>query len=85
MSRKDRILHELEQALSPSELELIDDSHKHKGHRGTHQNGESHYQLYIKSADFDGLSLVQCHRKVNALLKEEFNTGLHALQIHIKR
>jgi BolA protein len=84
MNRADRILAILTQELAPSHLQLRDDSQKHAGHSGAAPGGETHYTLHIVSEAFVGLNKVARHRKIYALLAEEFSGGLHAIAIHAK-
>jgi BolA protein len=67
--------------LSPAELDVIDDSEKHRGHGGWREGGETHFTVRIRSTALDGLSRVECHRRINELLADEFARGLHALAI----
>ena len=69
------------QAFAPSELEILDDSHKHAGHSGARPEGETHYTVRIVSAAFAGQTRVAMQRAVLAALQPEFETGLHALSI----
>ena len=80
MSRAERIK-ELLRAIHPTNMELLDDSHKHAGHAGASPSGETHYTLKIESGAFDGLTPVQRHQLVYKLLDSEFKNGLHALSI----
>lgn len=80
MGMEDRIRQTL-QTLSPAELEVIDDSEKHRGHGGWREGGDTHFTIRIRAAAFDGLSRVECHRRINAMLADEFARGLHALAI----
>ena len=68
-------------ALSPSALELVDESHKHIGHAGA-RDGRGHFALRIVSAQFDGLSMVARHRRVYDAVGELMQTDIHALSIH---
>jgi BolA protein len=77
-----RIKTKLEQAFSPSSLELIDESHLHAGHAGAHPDGESHFRVRIVSAAFGGKSRVERHRMINAVLADELRAHVHALAIH---
>jgi stress-induced morphogen len=44
-----------------------------------------HFQVIIASADFDGLSLIDQHRRVNAALAEPLGDGsIHELRIKTK-
>ena len=83
MNRAERIKEIITTSLTPTHLEIEDQSESHKGHRGTHDNGETHYQITISTPFFNGKTRVECHRKINTLLKDEFQTGLHALSIKI--
>jgi BolA protein len=73
----------LEQAFSPSALEIRDDSHRHAGHAGA-QDGRGHFHVEIASATFAGQSPLQRHRAVYAALGELMATDIHALSIDAK-
>lgn len=68
-------------ALKPDHLEIIDDSGRHAGHGGARPEGESHFQIVVVSAAFEGIGRVQRQRMVYDLLQQEFDEGLHALQL----
>ena len=81
-----RIRTKLTAALAPELIELEDDSHRHAGHHheggmDARPGGESHFNLKIVAAAFDGQSRVQRQRTVNALLSEELAGPVHALSI----
>jgi BolA protein len=80
-SRAARMREALIAAFSPSEIEIIDESHLHHGHAGAAPGGETHYAVRIRSAALSGLSRVARHRAINDALAGEFRTGLHALSI----
>ena len=77
----DAIRKNLERAFSPEQLEVVDDSDRHRGHAGASESGESHFNVVIVSAAFQGMSRVERQRQVNAALKDQFAAGLHALSI----
>ncbi|THD42030.1 MAG: BolA family transcriptional regulator [Bradyrhizobium sp.] len=81
MTRQERIAAAINRALNPSALELVDESDRHMGHAGARPGGETHYRLYIVADAFASKSRVERHRMVNALLAEEFASGLHALAL----
>lgn len=83
MTRADRIQKALA-TLEPAELTITDESEKHRGHGGWREGGETHYHIRIRARSLDGLSRVECHRRINALLADEFRGGLHALAIDAK-
>lgn len=63
------------QALSPSHLEVLDESHMHS--RGL----ETHYKAVIASEAFDGKSAVRRHQAVYAALGGLMGE-VHALALH---
>ena len=75
------MLRRLDSAISPSRIELIDDSEQHRGHGGYNPAGESHFTLRIESAAFTGKSRVERQRMVYAALGELMNERVHALSI----
>ncbi len=70
----------LEGALQPTELEIIDDSHRHAGHAGA-RDGRGHFRVRIASAVFEGMTPLQRHRAVYAALGDLMQTDIHALQV----
>jgi BolA protein len=74
----------LRAAFNPSSLEVIDESHMHAGHAGSHPDGESHFRVKIEAKAFAGKSRVDCHRAVNAALAEELKSRVHALAIEAR-
>ncbi len=84
MPMKDSITQKLKIALSPTHLEVLDESHQHQGHGGWREGGETHFRIRIVSPAFAGQSRVAVHRTINALLAEELNSGVHALAIEAK-
>ena len=71
----------LTSSLSPTRIELIDESDKHRGHAGHDPRGESHFALTIESAAFIGQSRVQRQRAIYAALGELIEERVHALSI----
>ncbi len=67
--------------LRPTRLAIRDDSGRHAGHAGARPGGESHFRLEIVSSAFAGESRVSRQRRVYALLADELQSGLHALQL----
>ena len=71
----------LSAALSPTRLDLEDQSAAHVGHAGHDGRGESHFALTIESAAFLGQSRVARQRKVYAALGDLMKERVHALSI----
>jgi BolA protein len=74
----------LMQALSPTQLQVIDDSEKHRGHAGHDERGESHFTVEIVAPAFAGMNRVARQRAVNAALAELLVERVHALAIRAK-
>lgn len=70
-------------ALSPTRLELIDDSHLHAGHAGA-RSGGGHFRLTIVSECFRGKNTVARHRIVYDALGEMMRREIHALAIQAR-
>ncbi len=77
-SEIDRILR---QSMNVTILEIVNQSHLHKGHAGDDGSGQTHYKLKVVSPDFEGLSRVAQQRLVMKCLDACFASGLHAVQI----
>ena len=75
------MIERLTAALSPTRLELEDQSHQHIGHAGHDPRGESHFALTIASPAFSGLSRVERQRRVHAALGELMRERVHSLTI----
>ena len=80
------IKEKLKQSFTPSQLEVIDESHKHAHHRGAHEHAaeggsaESHFHVVIISDKFEGMSRLAKHRAVLDVLKEEV-AQIHAFSL----
>lgn len=70
--------------LAPQKIVIEDQSARHAGHAGARPGGETHYHLALVSCAFEGLSRVARQRLVYQALREEFETGLHALSLDLK-
>ena len=89
MTLQARIEEKLTEAFAPERLSVINESHLHAGHhhedRGHHEvydgTGETHFRIRIVADAFAGMSRIERHRAINALLKEELESGVHALAL----
>ena len=66
------------QALDPEHLEIVDESHMHSVPEGA----QSHFRVTVVSNRFEGEKLLARHRRINGLLSDQFEKGLHALALH---
>ena len=76
----------LRDGLTPQELEIIDESHRHIGHAGANASGVgTHFRVRIIAEAFEGLSRVQRHRLVYSALRDDdggaLGCGIHALEL----
>ncbi|AGF75090.1 transcriptional regulator bolA [Bartonella australis AUST/NH1] len=85
----------LNEAFCPQELEVINESHLHAGHHhiriGHHYEnhvfdgrGETHFRVKILSSSFSGMTRVEIHRAIYAVLQQELTAGVHALVLEAK-
>jgi BolA family transcriptional regulator, general stress-responsive regulator len=84
LTYKERLRQKLEAALAPVDMEIIDDSARHRGHAGHDPRGETHFKVNIISAAFAGLAPVARHRLVYEAVAEELKERVHALNITAK-
>ena len=72
----------LTRALAPTQLQVIDDSEKHRGHGGYNpEAGESHFTVEIESPAFAAMNRVARQRAVNHALGDLLVERVHALAI----
>jgi BolA family transcriptional regulator, general stress-responsive regulator len=78
----DQLHARLRERLSPTRLEVLDESYQHAGHAGANSSGfGTHFRVRITSPMFTGESRVARHRLVYDSLQEFIDAGLHALVI----
>jgi len=78
--RTEQIRNALQQALSPSLLEIEDQSHLHAGHAGA-RDGRGHFHVTVQAQAFVGLPLMRRHKLIYAALGELMRSDIHALSI----
>ena len=81
MDRIAEIKVRLEQALSPSHIDIIDESHLHAGHAGA-ASGAGHFNVTVVSDKFTGQSAIQRHRMVYLAVGDLMPSEIHALSIN---
>jgi BolA protein len=94
--RSDQIKALLVDTFAPSHLLLIDESAKHKGHKGVlamtaetafetllETPTETHFALEIAATKLNGLSRVQQHQLIYDAVADQFKAGLHSLRIKV--
>jgi len=78
MNLVEKIKLKLEQAFPDAKIEVTDNSAGHESHNPK----GAHIAVHIIYKGFEGKSLIEQHRMINDVLKEELeNNIIHALQI----
>ena len=76
-----QIRERLQAAFAPTELDVVDEGHKHAGHAG---EGKGHFHVRIVSTAFAGQLPIKRHRIIYAALDWLMDRGIHALSIDAK-
>ena len=66
------------------DIEIVDNSHKHKGHKFFTPE-KFHLHLKIKSLYLNSISRVSAQKMVMKILSEDLKTKIHALEISIEK
>lgn len=85
-----KIENKIKNNLQATFLQVQDKSINHAGHYAAIFNKEgrqvpTHLNIIVQSPLFESLSEVECHRAIYKELQEDFDDGLHAVSIKIKR
>jgi len=73
----------LEKKINFEKLEIINNSHKHKGHQFFSEE-KYHLHLKIKSLYLRSISRLSAQKLIMNILKEDLKTKIHALEISIE-
>ena len=73
----------LKEKINFEKLEVIDNSHKHKGHKFFSEE-KYHLHLKIKSLYLRSISRLSAQKLVMNILKKDLETKIHALEISIE-
>lgn len=88
MNIESRILEKVKKEFSPKMVEVVNNSYLHAGHaagNGLPLNNQTHFKLIISFSDNQKVNRVEIHRQIKKLLVDEFQDGMHALEIIIKK
>ena len=80
----DQIEAKLKDQIKIEELQIVDNSHKHKGHKFFSPK-KFHLNLKIKSLYLNSISRINAQKQVMKILKEDLKTKIHALEINIEQ
>ena len=81
MDRIAEIKSRLERELSPTHIDIVDESQLHAGHAGA-ASGAGHFNITVVSDKFAGKSAIQRHRMVYLAVDDLMRTEIHALSIN---
>ncbi len=84
MRMRDRLEEKLRAAFAPEQLEIRDESERHRGHSGWREGGETHFRVTMVSSAFTGEGRVARQRAVNRVLADELAGPVHALAMELK-
>jgi BolA family transcriptional regulator, general stress-responsive regulator len=76
----DEIKQKIETKLIGSKVDVIDNSAAHLGHGAS----GSHLEVIVAYKGFKNKSLIEQHRMINDILKDELKEKIHALKITTK-
>ena len=80
----DEIKEKLRNNLKIEKLEIVDNSHKHKGHK-FFSTEKYHLKLKIKSLHLSSISRINAQKMIMKVLQDELKTRIHALEINIEQ
>lgn len=79
MSRQEKITQLIDNNIKTLYRKVEDESINHN----VPISAETHFKVTIIADEFNGMTKLMRHRKIYALLTEEFQSGLHALSLHL--
>jgi len=74
----------LNDALHPTNLDIVDESHLHEDHPEAIASNGGHYSIQIISECFQDKSAIERHRMIYVALGDVMGTDIHALSINAK-
>ena len=80
----DEIRIKLSKEIEFEDIEIVDNSEKHKGHR-FYSPEKFHLHLKIKSIYLNSLSRVRAQKIIMKVLSDDLKTKIHALEISIEK
>ena len=80
----EEICKKLNNEIEIEHIEIVDNSHKHKGHKSFSPE-KFHLHLKIKSLYLDSISRVNAQKMIMKVLKDDLDTKIHALEISIEK
>jgi BolA protein len=82
MKVEEEIETRLTRAFQPTELQVVNESHRHAGHSGDDGSGASHFAIRLRAATLAAMPRVARHRAVHAALGD-LNQRVHAIALDL--
>ena len=83
MNRTKRIKNILEKHFNDYSIVVLDNSYLHKGHNNFDGTAQTHISVELKKKSNFLINRLEVHREINSILSNEFENGLHSLEIKI--
>ena len=83
MAVSDEIRAKLSAGFAATELEVIDESEKHRGHAGWREGGETHFRVLLRAPELGAMGRIDRHRAVHAALGPDLVARIHALALDL--
>lgn len=83
MAVSDEIRAKLQAGFAATELEVIDESEKHRGHAGWREGGETHFRVLLRAPELAAMGRIDRHRAVHAALGPDLVARIHALALDL--
>ena len=80
----EEIIKKLKKEIEIEEIEIVDNSHKHQGHK-FYSKDKFHIKLNIKSLYLNSLTRVSAQKIIMKILSDDLKTKIHALEISIEK
>ena len=80
----DKICEKLNNEIEIQHIDIVDNSHKHKGHKSFSPE-KFHLHLKIKSLYLNSISRVNAQKMIMKVLKDDLSKKIHALEISIEK
>ena len=80
----EEICTKLKNEIDLENIEIVDNSHKHKGHK-FYSPEKFHLQLKIKSAYLNSLSRISAQKLIMKILSNDLKNKIHAIEISIEK
>ena len=83
MTVAEEIESRLEAAFAPTQLAVVDDSERHRGHAGWREGGQSHFNVTNAAPAFAAMTRLERHRAVHRALGPDLVARIHALALNV--